>query len=156
MCSANTHLPVYIYSCTSIDLLSQGIHRCIYILTCMYTPWKAQPVVSHHGAPGISEWEPPRLGYSPAALSRLELHQYSTFKAWLQETSSCISKDQKSVVLLYWSLSMRPRQHGRFVLIGLCWLYGRSAFSPPPLCTAHRAALGWYDHRAARSIARRM
>ncbi len=23
---------------------------------------------------------------------------------------------------------MRPRQHDRFVLIGLCWLYGRSEF----------------------------
>ncbi len=28
-------------------------------------------------------------------------------------------------VLLYWPLSMRPRRHDRFVLIGLCWLYGR-------------------------------
>ncbi len=27
---------------------------------------------------------------------------------------------------------MRPRQHGRFVLIGLCWLYERSDFYPPP------------------------
>ncbi len=35
-------------------------------------------------------------------------------------------------VLLYWPLSMRPRQHDRFVLIGLCWLYGRSEFPPPP------------------------
>ncbi len=26
---------------------------------------------------------------------------------------------------------MRPRQHDRFVLIGLCWLYGRSEFPPP-------------------------
>ncbi len=25
----------------------------------------------------------------------------------------------------------RPRQHDRFVLIGLCWLYGRSEFPPP-------------------------
>ncbi len=25
---------------------------------------------------------------------------------------------------------MRPRQHDRFVLIGLCWLYGRSEFPP--------------------------
>ncbi len=31
-------------------------------------------------------------------------------------------KDQKSV-LLYLALSLRPRQHIRFVLIGLCWLY---------------------------------
>ena len=42
-------------------------------------------------------------------------------------------KDQNSV-LLYGPLSMRPRQHDRFVLIGLCWLYGRSEFPPrPPL-----------------------
>ncbi len=34
-------------------------------------------------------------------------------------------------VLLCWTLSMRPRQHDRFVLKGLCWLYGRSEFSPP-------------------------
>ncbi len=27
---------------------------------------------------------------------------------------------------------MRARQHDRFVLIGLCWLYGRSEFPPPP------------------------
>ncbi len=35
-------------------------------------------------------------------------------------------------VLLSWPLSMRPRQHDRFVLIGLCWLYGRTEFPPPP------------------------
>ena len=35
-------------------------------------------------------------------------------------------------MLLYWPLSMRPGQHDRFVLIGLCWLYGRSEFPPPP------------------------
>ncbi len=29
-------------------------------------------------------------------------------------------------------LSIRPRQHDRFVLIGLCWLYGRSEFPPLP------------------------
>ena len=28
---------------------------------------------------------------------------------------------------------MRPRRYDRFVLIGLCWLYGRSEFPPPPL-----------------------
>ena len=27
---------------------------------------------------------------------------------------------------------MRSRQHDRFVLIGLCWLYGRSELPPPP------------------------
>ncbi len=27
---------------------------------------------------------------------------------------------------------MRPRHYDRFVLIGLCWLYGRSEFPPPP------------------------
>ncbi len=26
----------------------------------------------------------------------------------------------------------QPRKHDRFVLIGLCWLYGRSEFPPPP------------------------
>ncbi len=26
---------------------------------------------------------------------------------------------------------MRPRHYDRFVLIGLCWLYGRSEFPPP-------------------------
>ncbi len=26
----------------------------------------------------------------------------------------------------------RPRQHDRFVLVGLCWLYGRSELPPPP------------------------
>ncbi len=26
---------------------------------------------------------------------------------------------------------MRLRQHDRFALIGLCWLYGRSEFPPP-------------------------
>ncbi len=56
-------------------------------------------------------------------------------------------KDQKSFVLLCWPLSMRPRQHDRFVLIGLCWLYGRSDFSPPPpvlACSAPSLVqLGW-------------
>ncbi len=28
---------------------------------------------------------------------------------------------------------MRPRQHDRFVLIGLCWLYGRSEYLPHSL-----------------------
>ncbi len=32
------------------------------------------------------------------------------------------------VVNLSLSLSVRPRQHDRFVLIGLCWLYGHSEF----------------------------
>ncbi len=27
---------------------------------------------------------------------------------------------------------MRPRRYERFVLIGLCWLYGRSEFPLPP------------------------
>ncbi len=27
---------------------------------------------------------------------------------------------------------MRPGHYDRFVLIGLCWLYGRSEFPPPP------------------------
>ncbi len=35
-------------------------------------------------------------------------------------------------MLLCWPLSMRPRHYDRFVLIGLCWLYGRSEFPPPP------------------------
>ncbi len=26
---------------------------------------------------------------------------------------------------------MRPRHYDRFVLVGLCWLYGRSEFPPP-------------------------
>ncbi len=42
-------------------------------------------------------------------------------------------KDQKSVCALVLALSMRPRHYDRFVLIGLCWLYGRSEFPPPPL-----------------------
>ncbi len=42
-------------------------------------------------------------------------------------------KDQKSLcALLYWPLSMRPQQHDGFVLIGLCWLYGRNEVPPPP------------------------
>ncbi len=35
-------------------------------------------------------------------------------------------------MLLSWPLSVRPRHYDRFVLIGLCWLYGRSEFPPPP------------------------
>ena len=59
----------------------------------------------------------------------------------------------------YWPLSMRPRQHDRFVLLGLCWLYGRSEFPPPPppalqwhgLCLhAHRPS-----HLALTSVMRR-
>ena len=34
-------------------------------------------------------------------------------------------------MLLCWPLSMRSRHHDRFVLIGLCWLYGRNEFPPP-------------------------
>ncbi len=44
-------------------------------------------------------------------------------------------------VLLYWPLLMEPRQHDRFVLIGLCWLYGRSEFPPPPPPPHHRPLL---------------
>ncbi len=43
---------------------------------------------------------------------------------------SCGTTTRSLFVLLYWPLSMRPRQHDRFVLIGLCWLYGRSKFPP--------------------------
>ncbi len=35
-------------------------------------------------------------------------------------------------VMACWPLSMRPRHYDRFVLIGLCWLYGRSESPPPP------------------------
>ncbi len=45
--------------------------------------------------------------------------------------SLCGTTTRSLFVLLFWPLSMRPRQHDRFVLIGLCWLYGRSEFPPP-------------------------
>ncbi len=32
---------------------------------------------------------------------------------------------------------MRPRHYDRLVLIGLCWLYGRSEFPPPPYTNVH-------------------
>ncbi len=37
------------------------------------------------------------------------------------------------LALLCWPLSMRPRQHDRFVFVGLCWLYRRNKFPPPPV-----------------------
>ncbi len=46
-----------------------------------------------------------------------------------------VSHLDRHIVLLSghcWPLSMRPRHYDRFVLIGLCWLYGRSEFPPPP------------------------
>ncbi len=50
-------------------------------------------------------------------------------------------------VLLYWPLSVRPRQHDRFVLIGLCWLYGRSEFPPsPPQCSTKIPTLKSMSH----------
>ncbi len=36
---------------------------------------------------------------------------------------------------------MRPRHYDRFVLIGLCWLYGRSEFPPPPPPPLHLFAV---------------
>ncbi len=45
---------------------------------------------------------------------------------------SCGTRTRNLFVLLCWPLSMRPRRYDRFVLIGLCWLYGRSEFPPPP------------------------
>ncbi len=44
---------------------------------------------------------------------------------------SCDTSIRSLFVLLCWPLSMRPRQHDRFVHIGLCWLYGRGEFPPP-------------------------
>ncbi len=40
-------------------------------------------------------------------------------------------KDQKSVCALVLAI-VNEAHHDRFVLIGLCWLYGRSEFPPPP------------------------
>ncbi len=45
---------------------------------------------------------------------------------------SCGTRTRSLFVLLCWPLSVRPRQHEKFALIGLCWLYGRSEFPPPP------------------------
>ena len=42
-------------------------------------------------------------------------------------------KDQKSVCALVLAImTVKPRQHDRFVLIGLCWLCGRSEIPLPP------------------------
>ncbi len=51
---------------------------------------------------------------------------------WSEEGQMLFRHIQGSHNVLCWPLSMRPRQHDRIVLIGLCWLYGRSEFSPPP------------------------
>ncbi len=50
---------------------------------------------------------------------------------------SCSTWNRILFVLLCWPLSMRPRQHDRFVLIGLGWLYGLSKFPPPPHAKDH-------------------
>ena len=38
---------------------------------------------------------------------------------------------------------MRPRHDDRFVLIGLCWLYGRSEYPPPPPDARGRNTSRW-------------
>ncbi len=50
----------------------------------------------------------------------------------LRSHMACGTRTRSPFVLVCWPLSMRLRQHDRFVLIGLCWLYGRSDFPPPP------------------------
>ncbi len=53
---------------------------------------------------------------------------------------SCGTRTRNLFVLLCWPLSMRSRQHDRFVLVGVCWLYGSSESPPPPpLCRLSRA-----------------
>ncbi len=44
----------------------------------------------------------------------------------------CGTRTRSLCVLLYWTLSRRPRHHDRFLLIGLCWLWGCCEFPPPP------------------------
>ncbi len=42
------------------------------------------------------------------------------------------TRTRRLFVLLYWPLSERAKNHDRFVLIGVCWQYGRSDFTRPP------------------------
>ncbi len=63
----------------------------------------------------------------------------------VQPDRSCGTRHPSRFVLLCWPLSKMLRQHDRFVLIGLCWLYGRSEFptpsvrTSPPVHTTHTA-----------------
>ena len=59
-------------------------------------------------------------------------------RAWMLQDSHVAMRSvmwheyQKSGCALVLAIVMRPRQHDRFVLIGLCWLYGRSDLPPHP------------------------
>ncbi len=59
------------------------------------------------------------------------------------EACTCVSVRMDLLHLAHdWPLSMRPRHYDRFVLIGLCWLHGRSEFPPP-----HDLVMGPQQHQ---------
>ncbi len=99
-----------------------------------------------------------RYGYAPAIVSMIALifrafgsSMQSFFQNFYDAMRSLMwHKDQKSVCALVLAIVNEPRQHDRFVLIGLCWLYGRSEYPPPPVAPDTR--LEWTSI-AARALA---
>ncbi len=77
---------------------------------------------------------------NPALLNRQGMSTYLTYPKMENGSELCHWKGQLVIGLHASPVRLRkppqvgakgPRQHDRFVLIGLCWLYGRNEIPPP-------------------------